>query len=157
MKKFENSFFYLCKNLIFKIQLDMDKIKIGDTFSHNARFTQANVDIFAQITGDNNPIHINKEYAAKTPFGTPIVHGFLAGSVFSKVFGTMFPGEGTIYMFQDMNFLAPVFVENDYVAKFVVIDVNEEKHRAVIKCLLVDREDKIVISGQAKLMNKERF
>ena len=133
------------------------KIRIGDTYSHKTRYTQEQVDNFALVTGDNNPIHINKEYAARTPFGKPIVHGFFAGAVFSKVFGTMFPGEGTIYMYQDMAFLAPVFVEIEYLAKFEVIEVNSEKHRAVVKCTLEDEQGKIAISGQAKLMHKERF
>ena len=80
----------------------MTKIRVGDTYTQEVRYTQANVDMFAKISGDNNPIHINPEYAAKTPFGKPIVHGFFAGAIFSKVFGTQWPGEGTIYMFQDM-------------------------------------------------------
>ncbi len=135
----------------------MNKIKVGDTYTHEVRYTQANVDTFAKISGDNNPIHINPEYAAKTPFGKPIVHGFFAGAVFSKVFGTKWPGEGTIYMFQDMAFLSPVFVEKDYIAKFEVIKVIEEKHRGIIKCTLEDSEGKVAISGQAKLMHKEQF
>ena len=135
----------------------MSKIKVGDTYTEKVRYTQANVDAFAEISGDNNPIHINAEYAAKTPFGKPIVHGFFAGAIFSKVFGTTWPGEGTIYMFQEMSFRAPVFVENDYTAKFEVIEINEEKHRGVIKCTLEDAEGKAAIIGEAKLMHKERF
>ena len=91
----------------------MEKIKQGDTYELATRFTQAQVDAFAACSLDNNPIHINPEYAAKTPFGRPIVHGFFAGAVFSRVFGTMWPGEGTIYMSQQMSFRAPVFVEKD--------------------------------------------
>lgn len=60
-------------------------------------------------------------------------------------------------MFQDMAFLAPVFVENDYIAKFEVMEINEEKHRGVIKCTLEDQQGKVLISGQAKLMHKEKF
>ncbi|HHT04443.1 MAG TPA: MaoC family dehydratase [Bacteroidales bacterium] len=135
----------------------MSKIKVGDTYTEKVRYTQANVDAFAEISGDNNPIHINAEYAAKTPFGKPIVHGFFAGAIFSKVFGTTWPGEGTIYMFQEMSFRAPVFVENDYTAKFEVIEINDEKHRGVIKCTLEDAEGKAAIIGEAKLMHKERF
>ncbi|MDD2191595.1 MAG: MaoC family dehydratase [Bacteroidales bacterium] len=135
----------------------MSKIKVGDTYTEKVRYTQANVDAFAEISGDNNPIHINAEYAAKTPFGKPIVHGFFAGAIFSKVFGTTWPGEGTIYMFQEMSFRAPVFVENDYIAKFEVVEVNDEKHRGVIKCTLEDAEGKAAIIGEAKLMHKERF
>ncbi len=121
------------------------------------RFSQANVDKFAEISGDNNPIHINPEYAAKTPFGKPIVHGFFAGAVFSKVFGTQWPGEGTIYMYQDMAFRAPVFVEQDYTARFEITEVNEEKHRGVVRCILEEAGGKAVIEGQAKLMHTERF
>ena len=73
----------------------MSKIKLGDTYTEKVRYTQANVDTFAQISGDNNPIHINPEYASKSIFGRCIVHGFFAGAVFSKVFGTQWPGEGT--------------------------------------------------------------
>ncbi len=135
----------------------MEKIKLGETFVENIRFTQERVNQFAECTGDNNPIHLDMEYAEKTPFKKPIVHGFFAGSVFSKVFGTQWPGEGTIYMFQEMAFLAPIFVEEDYIAKFEVIEVNEEKHRGLIKTTLETKDGKIAISGQAKLMHIERF
>ena len=135
----------------------MEKLKIGDTFVEKVRFTQAKVNLFAEVTGDNNPIHINKEYAATTPFGKPIVHGFLAGAVFSKVFGTQWPGEGTIYIYQDMSFKAPVFVEQDYTAKFEIMEVNEEKHRGVVQCILENSEGKAVIVGTAKLMHTDKF
>lgn len=135
----------------------MKKLKVGDVYSEEVKFTQAKVNTFAEITGDNNPIHIDAEYAAKTPFGKPIVHGFLAGSVFSKVFGTTWPGEGTIYLFQDMAFRAPVFVKQDYTAKFEIIEVDETKHRGVVQCTLEDSEGKVVISGQAKLLHAIQF
>ena len=60
-------------------------------------------------------------------------------------------------MFQEMAFLAPIFVEEDYIAKFEVIEVNEEKHRGLIKTTLETKDGKIAISGQAKLMHIERF
>ncbi len=135
----------------------MEKIKIGDTFTERVKFTQSQVNQFAETSGDKNPIHIDAGYAAKTPFGKPIIHGIFAASVFSKVFGTQWPGEGTIYMFQDVFFKAPAFVEVEYTAKFEVTEVNEEKHRGVIQCTLEDPEGKIIISGQAKLMHTERF
>jgi len=132
-------------------------IKTGDTYQHALMFQQTDVDAFAKITGDNNPIHIDAEYAAKTPFGRPIVHGFLSGAVFSKVFGTLFPGEGTIYLYQEMKFMAPVFVEQPYTAKFEVAEVNTEKHSAIIKCTLEDAEGKICIDGTARLKNNVQF
>lgn len=135
----------------------MEKIKFGDTYQETVRFTQERVQLFAEVTGDNNPIHVDPVYAATTPFGKPIVHGFFAGSVFSKVFGTTWPGEGTIYMYQEMSFRAPVFVEQRYTAKFEVIELIEEKHRATIQCILEDQEGKPAIMGTAKLLHKEKF
>lgn len=135
----------------------MEKIKIGDTFTEKVRFTQDSVNKFAEISGDHNPIHTDAKYAAATPFGKPIIHGIFAASVFSKVFGTQWPGEGTIYMFQDLFFKAPAYVETDYTARFEVTEVNEEKHRGVIQCILEDTNGKAVIIGQAKLMHTERF
>jgi len=132
-------------------------IKTGDTYQHALMFQQSDVDAFARITGDNNPIHIDAEYAAKTPFGRPIVHGFLSGAVFSKVFGTLFPGEGTIYLYQEMKFMAPVFVDQPYMAKFEVAEVNTEKHSAIIKCTLENGEGKVCIDGMAKLKNNMQF
>ena len=132
-------------------------IKVNDTYTYEVVFNQADVNIFAQITGDNNPIHLDADFAAKTVFGRPIVHGFYSASVFSMVFGTKFPGEGTIYLYQDMKFLAPVFVEQPYKAKFEVLEVNTEKHIGVIKCVLEDETGKAVIEGTAKLKNNMRF
>lgn len=63
----------------------MKKLKIGDQYQEPVTFTQERVNTFAEVTGDKNPIHLDEAYAAKTPFGKPIVHGFLAGAVFSKV------------------------------------------------------------------------
>lgn len=135
----------------------MAKIKLGDTYTEAVRYTQANVNTFAEISGDNNPIHVDAEYAAKSIFGRCVVHGFFAGAVFSRVFGTKWPGEGTIYLFQEMKFQAPVFVEQDYTAQFEVVELDEVKHRGTIKCTLQDAEGKVAIAGMAKLLNAEKF
>ena len=82
-------------------------IKTGDKYRHEVTYTQEGVIAFAEITGDKNPIHLDPEFAAKTPFGRPIVHGFLSASVFSKVFGMLFPGQGTIYLSQEMGMRKP--------------------------------------------------
>ncbi|MDR0927539.1 MAG: MaoC family dehydratase [Ignavibacteria bacterium] len=132
-------------------------LKVGDTYTHNLSYNQADVNTFAQITGDNNPIHLDADFAAKTPFGRRIVHGFFSAAVFSMVFGTKFPGEGTIYMYQDMKFLAPVFVDEPYIAKFEITEVDAEKHRGVIKCTLENADGKAVIVGTAKLQNNREF
>ena len=132
-------------------------IKVQDTYTYEVCFNQADVNTFAQITGDNNPIHLDADFAATTIFGRPIVHGFFSASVFSMVFGTKFPGEGTIYLYQDMKFLAPVFVDQPYKAKFEVLEVNIEKHIGIVKCILEDETGKVVIEGTAKLKNNMQF
>lgn len=132
-------------------------VKQGDVYKHGVKFTQADVVKFAEVTGDFNPIHIDAEYAAKTMFKKPIVHGFLSGAVFSKVFGTLFPGEGTIYLSQEMKFLAPIFVEEQYEARFEVMEVNTEKHIGIINCSLVNSEGAPCITGVAKLKHNTQF
>ena len=92
-------------------------IQVGQTYTHDFKFTQEEVNRFAEVTGDKNPVHTNAEFAAKTIFKKPIMHGMLGASLFSKVFGVLFPGEGTIYLNQSLNFLRPMSVDVDYVAE----------------------------------------
>lgn len=132
-------------------------IRKGDRYEHEVAFTQQQVDTFAEITGDRNPIHIDPEFAATTPFGRPIVHGFLSGAVFSKVFGMLFPGPGTIYMSQDMRFTGPVFVDEPYKAVFEVTEVNTVKQNGTVRCALLDSQGKECIVGEAKLKHKKEF
>ena len=132
-------------------------INIGDTFEHNFSFSQEEVVLFAKVTGDNNPVHLDEEYASKTLFKRPIIHGMLGGSVFSKVFGTMFPGEGTIYLNQNLQFLRPMLVSTNYTAQFEVLDIDREKHRATVSTIVINEEGKKVIDGSAILMHSEKF
>lgn len=133
-------------------------LKKGDTYELKTSFTQEDVNTFARITGDTNPIHIDPAFAATTLFGRPIVHGYLAGAVFSRVFGTLMLPQGSIYMSQTMKFVGPVFVDTPYVAKFEVLEVDTERHNGIISCRLVDEEtNKDVIVGEAKLKNNQAF
>lgn len=132
-------------------------INIGDTFEHHFSFSQEDVVLFAQVTGDNNPVHLDEAYAANTIFKRPIIHGMLGATVFSKVFGTMFPGEGTIYLNQNLQFLRPMLVNVEYVAQFEVIEIDREKHRATITTIVINDEGKKVVDGSAILMHSEKF
>lgn len=133
-------------------------IEQGTTYNHEFQFTQDEVAQFAKVTGDNNPVHLDAAYAAKTMFKRPIMHGFLGGSVFSKVFGTLFPGEGTIYLKQSMAFMRPMYVDTAYEVRMTVKEVNKEKHRAVVDTIIVDKASgDTVISGEATVMNVERI
>ena len=129
-------------------------IQKGETFSHEFKFTQNEVNQFAEVTGDKNPVHTDAEYAAKTMFKRPIMHGMLSASLFSKVFGTLFPGEGTIYLKQSLNFLKPMYVETDYIAEFKVLDIIADKNRAIVETVIKDKNSGLVCtSGEATVMN----
>jgi acyl dehydratase len=131
---------------------------IDSTFEYSFRFTQSEVQSFADLTGDNNPIHLDAAYAATTPFKRPIIHGMLGATVFTKVLGTQFPGYGSIYVKQTLEFLRPMFVDTDYKAVFRIVAINQEKHMADISTELVDvATNKVTTRGVATMINREKF
>jgi acyl dehydratase len=133
-------------------------IKANETYSHNFKFSQDEVNRFAEVTGDKNPVHLDAAYAAKTMFKRPIMHGMLSASLFSKVFGTLFPGEGTIYLKQSLSFLKPMYVDTDYEAVFTVKELMADKNRAVIETLIKDKNTGLVCtSGEATVMNVDKI
>jgi acyl dehydratase len=128
-------------------------LSVGQEYKHSFQFSQEQVNLFAEVTGDKNPLHLDDAYAAQTIFKRPIMHGMLGASIFSKVFGTLFPGEGTIYLNQSLKFLAPMFVDTDYTATFTVQLVDLEKHRVTIKTEIINPEGKATVTGEALLQN----
>ena len=80
------------------------KLKVGDHYKEEFIITQEMVNKFAELTGDKNPIHLNKEFAAKTIFKRPVVHGLFSVTSFGKVMGTKFPGSGSIHVGQNLSF-----------------------------------------------------
>ena len=133
-----------------------EKLRLNQTFSTNFSFSQQDVADFARVTGDNNPVHLDEEFASKTIFKTRIMHGMLGACVFSKVFGTLFPGEGTIYLSQSVNFLKPMYVDVIYEAHFEVMEILE-KNRARISTTILTNEGKKVVVGEAVVMNIEKI
>ncbi|MCE6992318.1 MaoC family dehydratase [Dyadobacter sp. CY323] len=131
---------------------------VDSTFEYPFKITQEEVQRFADLTGDNNPIHLDAEYAATTSFKRPIIHGMLGATVFTKVLGTQFPGFGSIYVKQTLEFLRPMFVETDYKGVFRIISINAEKHVAEISTEIVDvTTNKVITKGVATMINKEKF
>lgn len=126
-----------------------NKITVGSSYEYEFSFTQDEVVKFSDASGDFNPIHLDQEYAKNSIFKRTIIHGFLGGSVFSKVFGTIFPGSGTIYLKQDLSFFKPMFTNSKYVAKFEVIKTDSIKNRAEVTTSILDELNEIVIKGEA--------
>ena len=133
-------------------------ISKDQVYLHEFKFTQEDVNRFAEATGDKNPVHLDAEYASKTMFKKPIMHGMLSASLFSKVFGTLFPGEGTIYLKQSLSFMRPMFVDTDYVAEFTVKEIIMEKNRAIVETVIKDKlTQQVCTSGEATVMNTEKI
>jgi acyl dehydratase len=133
-------------------------IENGQVYTHEFQFSQDEVNRFAEVTGDKNPVHLDAAYAAGTMFKRPIMHGMLGASLFSKVFGTLFPGEGTIYLKQSLSFLRPMYVDTAYEAVFTVKEVIKDKNRAVIETLIKDKaQGTVCTSGEATVMNVEKI
>ena len=131
-----------------------NKTSIGYTFTYPFRFSQQDVLNFAEATGDKNPIHLDEDYARQSIFKTRIIHGFLAGSIFSKVFGTVFPGQGTIFLKQDMSFFKPMYIDTNYTATFTTLKIWPDEARALIKTEVSNEDNKITISGEALIKNE---
>lgn len=122
-------------------------------YEHQFSFSQAQVESFARLSGDNNPIHLDQAYAEKSIFGRRILHGYLGTSVFSKVFGTLFPGPGAVYLKQSLVFRRPMYPEEIYTAVFQVAEVFQEKSRALIKTSIVDGNKQEVVVGEALIQH----
>ena len=133
-------------------------MNIGYEKKINFSFNQEDVIQFSNVTGDNNPLHLDDNYATKTIFKKKIMHGYLSASIFSRVFGTIIPGEGTIYLEQTLKFKKPMFVDCKYYAKISVLEINKIKHTGLIKTEIFEKQtDIITIDGQAKIMNSKVF
>ena len=133
-------------------------INKGAIYIHEFSFSQEEVNKFAEVTGDKNPVHLDEEYASKTMFKRPIIHGMLGASIFSKVFGTLFPGEGTIYIKQSLSFLKPMYVDMIYLAEFTVKEAMPQRNMAVVETVIKDKTSStICTNGEALIMNKDKI
>jgi len=133
-------------------------LEIGNQYNEEFSISQEKVEIFAQISGDDNPLHLDADFASSTPFKKPIIHGFLGGSIFSKILGTKFPGPGTIYLKQILDFKRPMYADNLYEAIATVKELNRDKHTATIETNIYDKSNgKMVVTGEAVILNSEKI
>lgn len=130
---------------------DIEDLQVGMTATFAKTITEADIVLFAGVSGDNNAIHTNEEFASSTPFGGRIAHGFLTASVISAAIANRLPGPGTVYLGQQMRFLAPVRPGDTVSAVVTVKSINLEKARVVLEtvCRVAG---KVVIDGEATVM-----
>lgn len=124
--------------------------KIGESQEVSKTISETDVYLFAGISGDFNPVHMNKVEAGRSLFGKQIAHGILVGGLLSNVIGMKLPGPGTIYMEQDMKFLKPVYIGDTVSARVVIVEVlNREKNILRLSTQIKNQNGDIVIDGFA--------
>ena len=130
----------------------IDQIKVGDAEEFAKTVTDADVVLFAGVTGDLNPAHLNEPFAAGTFFKGRIAHGMLSAGFISAVIGTKLPGPGAIYMSQSLRFTAPVRIGDTITARAKVIEVIEEKNRVKLSTTCTNQDGTVVLDGEALVM-----
>jgi len=128
------------------------ELKIGDSAQIVKTITEGDIELFARATGDFNPVHLDAAYAEKTMFKGRIAHGLLSVGFFSTILGNILPGHGTIYLSQEVKFLAPVRIGDTITAKVEVIELIPEKNRARFRTSCVNQDGKLVVDGIAWTM-----
>ena len=125
-----------------------EDLKVGQTAIYARTLTDADIVLFAGISGDTNPVHINEVFASSTMFSGRIAHGLLTASFISTVIGTRLPGPGAIYVSQSLRFKAPVRVGDTLEARATITELLAEKRRATLSTV-VSVGDKVVLEGEA--------
>jgi 3-hydroxybutyryl-CoA dehydratase len=128
---------------------NIEMLKTGDWAAFTKTISEADVYLFAGVTGDLNPAHVDETYARTTFFKTRIAHGMLLAGLISTVIGTQLPGPGTIYVRQELDFLAPVRFGDTVTARAEVTEILAEKNRVRLKTTCVNQEGKAVVDGVA--------
>jgi 3-hydroxybutyryl-CoA dehydratase len=133
----------------------LEDLKVGDTAETSHVVTDADIQAFAAVSGDHNPMHLDEAYAASTRFKGRIAHGMLAGAYISALLGMELPGPGSIYVSQTMSFKRPVRIGDEVTTRLTVEAIDLEKGLVTIAtaCLV---KNKAVVDGQAVVMPARR-
>jgi 3-hydroxybutyryl-CoA dehydratase len=131
------------------VELDYEDIKVGDDASITRTITEANIGAFADLTGDTNPIHLDIEYAAKSMFGERIAHGMLVAGLISAVLGTQLPGPSSIYLGQDLKFMAPVKIGDTLTVTATVTEKRDDKRIVKLRTTATNQRGEMVVDGNA--------
>jgi len=124
-------------------------LKVGDSAQLQRKFTEDDVQQYAELSTDRNPIHLDEEYASNTQFKSRIVHGMLVGSLFSALLGQKLPGEGAIYMAQNIKFKAPVYLDKLVIASVEITEIHPTKPIVSLGAKCVDELGNLLLVGDA--------
>ncbi|WP_419252561.1 MaoC family dehydratase [Caulobacter sp. ErkDOM-YI] len=131
--------------------LFLEELSVGQSADLVRTVGEADIIAFAAVTGDNNPVHLDAEFAATTSFGERIAHGMLSAGYISAVIGTTLPGPGAIYLSQSLRFKRPVKIGDEVTARATITEIDQAKARVTLAtvCLV---NGKPVVEGEALIM-----
>ena len=130
------------------------KFSVGDSAEITKTIEQADIDAFANVTGDHNPVHVDEEFAKTTRFGRRIAHGMLTASLISAVLANKLPGAGSVYLGQTLQFVAPVFPGDEITARVTVKEIREGKPIVKLETICINQRDEVVIRGEATVLSR---
>lgn len=128
------------------------RFKSGDTASITKTITDEDIRKFADASGDHNPLHLDEEFAKNTRFGRRIAHGMLSASLISAVIARELPGEGSIYLGQTLQFIAPVFPDDTVTARVTVVSQREDKPIMKLATVCTNQHGEVVVKGEAAVL-----
>jgi acyl dehydratase len=129
-----------------------DEIALGERAALTRTLRREDIQLFAAVSGDINPAHLDEEFAATDMFHHIVAHGMWGGALISALLGTALPGPGTIYLSQTLSFRRPVAIGDTVRAEVVVREKHAEKAHVVLDCVVTNQDDKVVIEGEAAVI-----
>lgn len=129
-----------------------DEITIGQTATYSKTLTEQDITLFAAVSGDVNPVHLDETFAATTMFKQRIAHGMWTGALISAALALELPGPGCIYLGQSLSFRAPVMLGDEITVKLEVIEKDESKNKVTLSCEAINQKGKVVVKGTADVM-----
>ena len=127
-------------------------LQVGDTAELSKTITDDDIQRFADLTGDHNPVHLDDGFAATTRFGRRIAHGMLSAGLISAVLANKLPGHGTVYLSQTLNFVAPVYPGDTVTARATVTRVRDDKPIVTLETVCTNQHDQPVLRGEAVVL-----
>ena len=130
----------------------IDQITVGQTARYSKTLTERDVILFAACSGDVNPVHLDKTYAATTPFGEPIGHGMWTGALVSAAIATRLPGPGSVYRNQSLNFKHPVKIGDTVTVTLTVTEIKERLKLITLDCAAHNQDGRLIAKGIAEVI-----
>ena len=134
----------------------IEELRLNQTEEFEKKITEKDINEFAKLSGDDNPVHTNSDFAKKTIFKQKVAHGFLSASLISMLIATKLPGPGSIYLSQNLKFLAPVFIDDLVRVKVTVEEIDQEKKKVKLQTECFKNEKKIISVEAVVLVNSKK-